>query len=61
MRPNTCMEPLSSLVSTTPVSLIERVRPVSPAEGILALHDQKLRDLYDLKVDYVRLVNPNTY
>lgn len=30
-----------------------------PAEGILALHDQKLRDLYDLKVTRIWLVYLN--
>jgi len=32
-----------------------------PAEGILALHNQKLRDLYDLKVDRVQSAHPITH
>jgi len=32
-----------------------------PAEGILALHDQKLRDLYDLKVSCIWSVHPHAY
>ena len=35
--------------------------PCLPAEGILALHDQKLRDPHDLKVGCTLLVDPHAY
>lgn len=60
MRRNTCTGLPSSSVSAT-LFLDHMHLTRLPAEGILALHDQKLRDLYDLKVTRIWPVHPYPY